>query len=73
MPLKLSPADISNIDKQIETLLECKPLSEAEVKALCEKVNLIKKFSLGFSQKKYENTFQYPPPPPSLKVFMLRK
>lgn len=30
--------DITNLDKQIETLMECKPLSEPEVKALCEKV-----------------------------------
>ena len=45
MPLKLSPSDISNIDKQIETLLECKPLSEAEVKALCEKVPRYNKYN----------------------------
>lgn len=38
MPPKMTTSDITNIDKQIETLLECKPLSEAEVKALCEKV-----------------------------------
>jgi serine/threonine-protein phosphatase 2A catalytic subunit len=30
-------ADLSILDKQIETLMECKPLSEAEVKQLCER------------------------------------
>ena len=29
--------DLSVLDKQIETLMECKPLSEAEVKQLCER------------------------------------
>ena len=40
MPPKLNTSDIGNLDKQIETLLECKPLSEAEVKNLCEKVKI---------------------------------
>lgn len=31
-------AEVSNIDKQIADLFECKPLPEIEVKALCEKV-----------------------------------
>jgi hypothetical protein len=31
-------ADYSNLDRQIADLLGCKPLPEAEVKALCEKV-----------------------------------
>ena len=31
--------DITASDKQIATLLECKPLPESEVKALAEKVN----------------------------------
>jgi len=35
---KITTADISNLDRQIEQLYKCKPLSEAEVKALCEKV-----------------------------------
>jgi len=35
---KLSSNDVTNLDRQIEHLLECKPLPEAEVKALCEKV-----------------------------------
>jgi hypothetical protein len=30
--------DHSNIDRQIAEVLTCKPLPEAEVKALCEKV-----------------------------------
>ncbi len=42
MPAKsLTSSDVSNIDKWIETLLDCKPLSEHEVKLLCEKVNFI--------------------------------
>lgn len=34
-------ADIPALDKQIETLMECKPLPETEVKQLCEKVSNI--------------------------------
>jgi len=34
---KFSPSDISNLDRQILQLMECKPLPESEVKALCEK------------------------------------
>lgn len=41
MPPKISHSDLSNFDKQIETLMECKPLSELEVKFLCEKVKEI--------------------------------
>lgn len=40
MPPKMSTSDVTNLDKQIEILLECKPLPEADVKALCEKVPL---------------------------------
>ncbi len=29
----------SNLDKMINTLLQCQPLTEKEVKFLCEKVN----------------------------------
>lgn len=36
---ELSGADIHVLDKQIETLMECKPLSENEVKQLCERVS----------------------------------
>jgi len=35
-----STVDITNLDKQIETLMECKCLSEPEIKALCEKVSI---------------------------------
>ena len=31
--------DIAVVDKQIETLLQCKPLPESEVRALSEKVS----------------------------------
>ena len=41
MTNKFSTSDILNLDKQIEQLMDCKLLSEAEVKALCDKVNLI--------------------------------
>jgi hypothetical protein len=34
-------ADIAVVDKQIETLLSCKPLPESEVRALAEKVSLL--------------------------------
>ena len=42
MPPKSSSSsiDITNLDKQIETLMECKCLSEQEIKGLCEKVFL---------------------------------
>ena len=33
---ELSMGEISILDKQIETLMECKPLSESDVKQLCE-------------------------------------
>lgn len=35
-----SQSDYSNIDRQIEEILTCKPLPEAEIKVLCEKVGL---------------------------------
>ncbi len=42
MPAKsLTSSDVSNIDRWIENLLDCKPLTEFEVKLLCEKVNLL--------------------------------
>jgi len=37
----LANSDVMNLDRQIEHLLECKPLPEAEVKALCEKAKEI--------------------------------
>jgi hypothetical protein len=36
----LNASEIPALDKQIETLLECKPLPENEVRALCERVSL---------------------------------
>jgi len=41
MTAKLANSDVTNLDRQIEHLLECKPLPEAEVKALCEKAKEI--------------------------------
>jgi len=41
MTSKLNTGEILNLDKQIEQLLDCKPLSEAEVKALCDKAKEI--------------------------------
>jgi hypothetical protein len=35
---ELNMGEIGNLDRQIEILLECKPLSETEVKQLCERV-----------------------------------
>lgn len=37
----LNMADIHVLDKQIETLMDCKPLPETEVKQLCEKVSTL--------------------------------
>ena len=37
--MAISSTDIGNLDKYIEQLMDCKPLGEAEVKSLCEKVN----------------------------------
>jgi len=38
---KLSQGDINNFDRYIEQLLQCKPLSEVEVKNLCDKAKEI--------------------------------
>ena len=43
MAQHLDHNDFPDLDKQIETLLECKPLPENDVKILCEKVS----YSLG--------------------------
>ncbi len=41
VPVKeLNMGDIEALDKQIEILMECKPLAENDVRALCEKVPL---------------------------------
>ncbi len=37
----LNVADINILDKQIDILMDCKPLSENEVKQLCEKVRAL--------------------------------
>ncbi len=37
-PIEATMGDIGNLDRQIEILMDCKPLSETEVKQLCEKV-----------------------------------
>lgn len=37
---ELNMGEIGNLDRQIETLMECKPLSETEVKQLCERVKI---------------------------------
>lgn len=34
-----SESDISNLDKAIETLTSCQPLTESEVKFICDKVS----------------------------------
>ena len=39
MSSTLSTDDIGILDKQIEMLMDFKPIPEHEVKALCEKVN----------------------------------
>jgi serine/threonine-protein phosphatase 2A catalytic subunit len=36
-----SLGDISDLDRWIETLMECKQLSEPDVKKLCEKASLL--------------------------------
>ncbi len=36
---ELSMADIPGLDKQLVQLMECHPLAENDVKALCEKVS----------------------------------
>ena len=35
----LKMGEIVSLDRQIETLMECKPLPENEVRALCERVS----------------------------------
>ena len=36
---ELNMGEISHLDVQIATLMECKPLPETDVKALCERVS----------------------------------
>jgi hypothetical protein len=37
--VELGTGEIHNLDRQIEVLMDCKPLAETEVKALCERVS----------------------------------
>ena len=46
---EIASSDLRNLDIQIDLLIKCIPLKEAEVKFLCEKVNI----NLMFSQRKY--------------------
>ena len=55
---KLTKNEISDLDKWIEQLKECKPLEECQVKILCEKVIFFNIFYiyyiyLNYRQKKY--------------------
>ena len=45
---KLTKTEISDLDKWIEQIKECKPLEECQVKILCEKV--IHKINIIFSK-----------------------
>lgn len=38
--MSFNSSDIGNLDSFIEQLMTCKPLKEAEVKFLCEKVKI---------------------------------
>ena len=38
MSKEISSTDIGSLDVQVSQLMQCKPLKEAEVKFLCEKV-----------------------------------
>ena len=51
---KLTKNEISDLDKWIEQLKECKPLEECQVKILCEKVINNKKINIS---KKYNNFY----------------
>lgn len=44
---------IAAVDKQIATLLECKPLPESEVRALAEKVTKVIEIYISNRQKKF--------------------
>jgi hypothetical protein len=44
---------IAAVDKQIATLLECKPLPESEVRALAEKVTRVIQVFISNRQKKF--------------------
>ena len=45
---KLTKNEISDLDKWIEQLKECKPLEECQVKILCEKVIFLNSFYIHY-------------------------
>jgi len=49
---------IAAVDKQIATLLECKPLPESEVRALAEKVTRVIEIYVSNRLKKFLSTNQ---------------
>ena len=49
---------IAAVDKQIATLLECKPLPESEVRALAEKVTTVITLYISNRLKKFLSTNQ---------------
>lgn len=49
---------IAAVDKQIATLLECKPLPESEVRALAEKVTRVIKVNIFDRRRKFLSTNQ---------------
>lgn len=49
---------IAAVDKQIATLLECKPLPESEVRALAEKVTRVIKLNISNRRRKFLSTNQ---------------
>jgi len=68
-------ADIAVVDKQIETLLSCKPLPESEVRALAEKVSLlIPQNQLFYRPRKFSSmramSPRFVPQSPSAVTFM---
>ncbi len=49
----LTQGDLNNLDKWIAQLYECKPISEAEVKTLCEKVlNSVSFYRVGAGNRR---------------------
>jgi hypothetical protein len=55
---EIASSELRNLDIQIEQLMKCVPLKEAEVKMLCEKVEKIK-FSPKKSSRKKVMSFKY--------------
>lgn len=44
--MNLNTSEVGNLDALIETLMQCKPLKESEVKFICEKVFFILKYNI---------------------------